>query len=251
MTTSWRWGLVLACGSALLLGCPKKKDEATDGATDAAPVAVVEAAAPAPPALPKAANEGDVAHFGDETKLGGEGAKLLSSVLARKSPNTGAHVAEVKAGTEVLKIAQREKSFCVLFPNPKSPQEMLMGWIPDSGFSEPTLAPGTCKTDADCRKPQSCLTIPLEKMSRCVQVCSEDVQCGSGKVCDGEGYGANKALVEFCNVKRDAGAPASGDAGTAAAADAGTTPAPAQDAAVAPTPMPTDAGRLFTKPSRF
>jgi hypothetical protein len=252
MKTSWRWAFVVVAGSALLMGCPKKKDEAADAASDApAPVAVVEAAAP-PPALPKAANEADVAHFGDETKLGGESAKLLSSVIARKSPSTGERIAEVKAGTEVLKVAQRDKSFCVLFPNPKNAQEMLMGWIPESGFSEPGLPPGTCKTDADCKKPTTCLTVPMERTTRCAQVCTEDVQCGAGKICDGEGYGANKALVEFCIPKRaDAGATAAADAGATAAADAGAAPSPARDAAAAPHPPADGGGRLFTKPSRF
>src|SRR5262249_59628682 len=138
-----------------LLGCPKKKTDVSDAATDAAPAdAEVEAAAPAGP---EASNAGDIARFGDETKIDHEAAKIEAVVaIVRKSPPNGEQVTRLNHGTDVVKIAQHEKQFLITFANPKKADDRLMGWVTETSFKA-TVTGLKCKTDKDCAAKMPCI----------------------------------------------------------------------------------------------
>jgi hypothetical protein len=191
-----RKALLLLFFALPLLGCPKKKTEAADAATDAATDAEVEAAAPAGP---EASNAGDIARFGDETKIDHEAAKVEAMVaIVRKSPPNGEQVTRLNHGTDVVKIAQHEKQFLVTFANPKKTDERLMGWVTEASFKP--AAPGMikCKADKDCGAKMVC--IPHEAGTGCEKECSSTntAACAANAQCTGSGTNAEGRQVQWC-----------------------------------------------------
>ena len=127
--------LALTLGScvALLVGCPKKKDDAADAGDEAAVVAVD--AAPPPPAAPVAKNAPDVARFPAEKALVDDDAKTLDLFSQVKTGcKSGGNVALLKAGTDPFKIAEFQDCILVTFTDPKDASSTLMGWIPKAAF---------------------------------------------------------------------------------------------------------------------
>ncbi len=134
--------LVLCCvlGSCvtLLLGCPKKKE-------DAAPEAGVEEAgavdaAPPPPAVPPAPvtkNGAEVARFpAAEKPLVDDTEKTVDLFAQAKTGcKSGNNVALVRAGTDPFKIAEFQDCILVTFADPKDASAQLMGWIPKAAFT--------------------------------------------------------------------------------------------------------------------
>lgn len=128
--------LCLAFGScvALLVGCPKKKDDGADAGDEAGPVAVVDAA-PAAPAAPVAKNTPDVARFPAEKPLVDDDAKTVDLFTQAKTGcKSGSNVALLKAGTDPFKIAEFQDCLLVTFSDPKDASATLMGWIPKAAF---------------------------------------------------------------------------------------------------------------------
>jgi len=119
---------------AMLVGCPKKKDDGADAGDDgaAAPVAVVDAA----PAAPAAKNVNDVARFPAEKPLTDDDQKTIDLFTSVKTGcKSGAQVALMKAGTDPFKIAEFQDCMLVTFPDPKDANVTLMGWIPKDAFT--------------------------------------------------------------------------------------------------------------------
>jgi hypothetical protein len=125
---------VLGSCVALLVGCPKKKDDGADAGDEAGAVAAVDAAPP-PAATPAAKNAPDVARFPAEKPLADDDAKILDAFTqARTGCKSGGVVAFVKPGTDPFKIADFQDCLLVSFPDPKDANSTLMGWIPKTSF---------------------------------------------------------------------------------------------------------------------
>jgi len=214
---------IALCLSLALFGCPKKKADAGDAASDAI------AAAPevdSGPAGPEATNVSDIARFGDETKIDHEVAKTEAPVtMARKAPPSGEVVARLSRGTEVTKLASHEGQFLVTFANPKKADERLMGWISDGAFKAAAAAMQKCKADKECAAGYVC--IPHETGTKCEKGCTptNTAACPENTACKGEGPNAEGKVVQYCvsTLPVDAGAPKPADAGAApsVAVDAG------------------------------
>ncbi|HVH41251.1 MAG TPA: hypothetical protein VM925_02880 [Labilithrix sp.] len=229
--------LIVSCSSLL-----KKKGE-EDAGLEASVTTEVADAAPAPAPAALATNEGDIARFPDETKVADVAVTLQRTYNVREAPPAGVIIMGLGKGTAVTQIAQREKSFLILFDNPKAPGTKLMGWIHRDAFSAVVQDAGPLV----CPKGEIAL---FGDTPFCGKVCSTDPDCPPGQACKGP---ANKLLpsgkagdgVTVCTLfhPHDAGAPTpTPDAGKAPVADAGkadAAPAPAVDAGPAPTP---DAG---------
>ena len=130
--------LVLCCvlGSCvtLLLGCPKKKEEAPEAGVEEA--GAVDAAPP-PPAAPVAKNSADVARFpAGEKPLADDTEKTVDLFAQAKTGcKSGNNVALVRAGTDPFKIAEFQDCILVTFADPKDANTQLMGWIPKAAFT--------------------------------------------------------------------------------------------------------------------
>jgi hypothetical protein len=201
----WRWGFV-AFSLFAALGCPRKKTDAADAAGAAAPEAG-EA-----PALAAASNAAEVARFGDETRVDNEPAKLEVPSAPRKSPPLGELVAQLKRGSDVIKVAKHEGFVLVTFASPKTGSDTLMGWVPESAFVKQPFVPAHCKTAADCPKPDTCVNVGGDAGLKCERPCNgegDDKVCLAGQVCRGEGA-IGDAFQPFCIAapKKDAGAAA-------------------------------------------
>jgi hypothetical protein len=231
--------LVAAVTSCNLL---KKKAAEDAGVEEAGPTAeAVVDAAPPPPAAPIAANVDDIARFPDEAKLENVAGSTLRWSQAREAPTVGKVVAQLKSGTAVTKVAQRDKFFLVTFDDPKEASKKLLGWLHQDAFSPPAdagLKPITCAAPE----------IPLlGDTPFCGQACAHDTDCPSGKACKGSAQkfigGKVGENVQVCTVFAtvvDAGAPKPPDAGAppVVVVDAGHPP----DAAAPP--PPTGAGDI-------
>jgi hypothetical protein len=222
----------LATCALLLMACPKKKGgEPSDAAADAPEVAVVDAA----PAGPEASNADAVARFPDETAIDHQAGTLQwPQVNVRKSPPSGEVIASLPKGTSTTQIASHDNYLLVVFENPKSSGEHLMGWVLKDVFSAQPTRPSKSLCPAG--------QVPLIGDALfCGKVCKVDTDCIGGQACMGTanlatGDGGVGAQVHTCTaiarpdagapppVKVDAGAPTV-DAGVAK--DAG---APAKDA---------------------
>ncbi len=118
---------------ALLLGCPKKKDDGADAGEEAGPVvvAVVDAA----PAAPVAKNAAEVARFPAEKPLADDDAKIFDLFAQAKTAcKSGTNVALVKSGTDPFKIAEFQDCILITFTDPKDPASTLMGWVTKAAF---------------------------------------------------------------------------------------------------------------------
>jgi hypothetical protein len=125
---------VLGSCVAVLVGCPKKKDDGADASEEAGPVAEVDAA-PAAPAAPVAKNAPDVARFPAEKPLADDDAKILDLFTQAKTGcKSGANVGFVKPGTDPFKVAEFQDCILVTFTDPKDAAGTLMGWIPKTAF---------------------------------------------------------------------------------------------------------------------
>ncbi len=194
--------------ASALVACPKKKTDAADAAADAE-VAVVDAAAPAA----EGTNFGEIARFGDETKIDHQTAKLeMPFTIVRKSPPNGDHVTTLAKGIEVVKIAQQKEQVLVTFANPKKPDERLMGWVTVASFTAPPPyhGPGACKFDKDCKSPAQCGHTP--DGFRCVIKCDDTATgaCPKEMLCTGNAA-IEAGVIRYClAAPKDAGARDSG-----------------------------------------
>jgi hypothetical protein len=139
---------VLAPCLAVLIGCPKKKEE-TPPEADAAP-AVVAAPVDAAPALPAAKNAADIARFPNAEKPVTDDTSKLVDFFSqvRTGPKQGAVVATLKAGIDPVKIAEHQDCFLIQFPDPKDANVQLMGWIPKAAFTTITVVDAGIKDAA-------------------------------------------------------------------------------------------------------
>ncbi|MDF2691813.1 MAG: hypothetical protein K0S65_196 [Labilithrix sp.] len=192
--------------AVVVLGCPLKKKEDADAASDAA---LVEAAAPpvvvdaAPtPAAVTAKNTADVARFPAEAPVSDDDLKLASTGTARTSPKTGTVIATLKPGTDVTKISEYQSSILVTFADPKDANVTLLGWIGKESFAP---APATAKrdggvtdagavvvtdasapapVDAGAAKKLTCpmgmVAVVLTKDPTCRKKCTKDSDCKGG-----------------------------------------------------------------------
>lgn len=132
--------LVIASAMVCLFGCAllKKADPGADAAADAAPldaeVAAVLDAAPVTLVI-TAKNAADVARFPAESAVTDDDLKLASVGIARSAPKTGTVVATLKAGTDVVKLAEYQSAILVTFADPKDASSSLMGWIGSEAFA--------------------------------------------------------------------------------------------------------------------
>jgi hypothetical protein len=131
------YGVLVPC-LAVLVGCPKKKEEAPAADAEVAPVA---AAVDAAPALPAAKNTSDIARFpAAEKPVADDDAKLLDFFSqVRTGPKQGNVVATLPRGVNPVKIAEHQDCFLIQFPDPKDPNQQLMGWIPKAAFTTVTI----------------------------------------------------------------------------------------------------------------
>lgn len=212
--------LLAAAASCNLL---KKKGAHDAAAEEAGAVTEAVDAAPAAAPAPIAANVDDIARFPDEARLDSVAASTLRFSQAREAPAVGKVVAQLKLGTAVTKVAQRDKFFLVTFDNPKDSSKRLLGWLHQDSFSPPVdagLKPITCAA------PEVAL---LGDSPFCGQTCSGGADCPVGKACKGSAqkFTAGKVgeNVQVCTAfaAPDAGAPkpAIADAGGVVVADAG------------------------------
>ncbi len=124
----------------LLAACPKKSavvDDAAveDAAAEAAAALVTPPVMEAGTAEPAAKNAADVARFPGETRVADDDATLADALTAaRTAPKVGSVVAQLKAGSEVMKIAEYQDSVLIAFADPKDEKATLMGWVPKGGF---------------------------------------------------------------------------------------------------------------------
>ncbi len=212
-------------------GCPKKKGDAGDAASDA-PVAATDAV----PAGPEASNADAVARFPDEAPIDRQAATLQwAANNARKTPQSGDIVATLPKGTNVIQIASHDKFILVTFDDPKNAGQRLMGWVIKDAFSAQAavrpLPKGTCPAGQ---------TALVGDETFCGKVCKVDADCVAGQACIGTAMialkdgGAGETVRNCMAIVRPKGT----DAGTPpASADAG----PAPDSGPAPIP---DAGPL-------
>jgi hypothetical protein len=123
---------------AMLVGCPKKKDDGADAGDDGAAAAVV--AVDAAPAAPAAKNVNDVARFPAEKPLTDDDQKTIDLFTSVKTGcKSGTQVALMKAGTDPFKIAEFQDCLLVTFADPKDATVTLMGWIPKDAFTRVTV----------------------------------------------------------------------------------------------------------------
>ncbi len=198
----------------VLAGCPKKNGGAADAAADGATAAMLDAA----PAGPEAANVDAIARFPDESAIDHQAATLQwSANNARKAPPSGAIVATLPKGTNVVQLAAHDKYVLVTFDNPKNASERLMGWVIKDAFSaqQVVVPKGPCPAG---------LVQLLGDEVFCGKVCKVDTDCAGGQACSGSAQrflhdaGAGEAL-KICTAL---GRPATSDAGvTPAPVDAG------------------------------
>lgn len=185
---------------------------------------------------PQAANENDIARFPDETKVDNTQATILAPTAnARTAPLSGAIVTQLKKGTAVTQIAQRDKSFLVVFADPKDSSKKLEGWVVQDSFKEQVNPDaGAAIVTLTCPPGQQLL---LSDVAFCGIVCKTQKECPANQDCKGSAQliakGKPSQTVSTCvavHVPKvvDAGAPppAVVDAGAPKVVDAGG-PAPA------------------------
>lgn len=204
---------VLSC-AALILGCPKKKDDGGDASADAAvvavepPAAVVDAGVPATPVAVNAKNVAEVARFPAETVITDDEAKLAQITPARTSPKTGNVVATLKPSSDVTKLAEYQNCYLVTFADPKDATVTLMGWIGKEYFTAPAIV----KTDAGAKLDAGAVVVPdagpakltcatgqtavvLSKDPICKKKCTKDADCKAGACANASVQGGGVARV--------------------------------------------------------
>lgn len=183
MSKVLRGGFVLSvCAALLSCGLLKKKaadGEPADAAPDVAVAQVVDAEA-LPALAPQATNENDVARFPDEIPV------EVPSVLqrpanAREAPPSGKVVAALPAKASVTQVALRDKYILVVFDDPKTPGQKLMGWIVQDALSAPVPGEVVPKT-VTCAAGQTAL---VSDLAFCGVVCTKDADCKGGQACKG------------------------------------------------------------------
>ncbi len=244
MRTLFHAALSLCLVSAVA-NCDRLKKLRGDGAeggadaeADAAVVTAMDAAVTPPPQETSLAdNEDDIARFPDETKLDNVAASLLRPGSVREAPVTGAVVTTLAKGASVTQLAQRDKYFLVVFPDPKNASKKTMGWLHQDAFSAVlSVLDGGVKA-LTCKAPEIAL---WSDGPFCGRACTKDTDCATGQACKGSASKLKDGKIgdttTVCTIfhPHDAGAPKApaADAGTAgdagakadAAADAGTKP---------------------------
>lgn len=183
---------------------------------------------------PQAANENDIARFPDETKVDNTQATILAPTAnARTAPLSGSIVTSLKKGTAVTQIAQRDKSFLIVFADPKDSSKKLEGWVVQDAFKEQVNPDaGATIVTLTCPPGQQLL---LSDVAFCGIVCKTQKECPANQDCKGSAQliakGKPSQTVSTCvavHVPKvvDAGAPPPTviDAG-APKVDAGAAPA--------------------------
>jgi len=183
---------VLAPCLAVLVGCPKKKDDAPDA--EVAAVAVVDAA-PAAPALPAAKNAAEVARFpAAEKPVTDDDQKLVEFFSqVRVGPKQGAVVATLARGVDPVKIAEHADCFLIQFADPKDPNSQLLGWIPKASFTTATIvdagkkdaaidaAVAVVPVAAGCPAGQEAI-VNIAAVPVCRRKCTADANCKTPSV---------------------------------------------------------------------
>jgi hypothetical protein len=205
----------------LLAACPLKKKEGDDAAATAAEASVAattdeaaapapatatdEASAPAPAIAPSAKNAGEVARFASETKIENQAAKVAAFATAHTSPRTGGVVASLKAGTDVVKIAEYNNAFLVTFADPKDASATLMGWVNKEAFvaaldagvdaSRPDAGRPDAGAKTGCAAGHEPVVLGAGAAPVCKKKCTSDKDCTKG--CQ-VATGANGKAVRVC-----------------------------------------------------
>jgi len=211
--------VVLLPYAALLTACPKKGGDAADAGAEAEAPPAATSAAPAA-AAPTAKNAGDVARFGTEKALANEAAKTVDAVsTVRTGPRQGGTVATLKAGTDVVKIADFKDTFLVTFADPKDATTTLMGWIGKEAFAADVIVdagPKDAAADAakdagvdaavatvDAGAAAKCaagqeLIVGLGAAPVCKKKCATDKDCGGAAGTCAPGTAQGGKVVRFC-----------------------------------------------------
>jgi hypothetical protein len=185
---------------AVLASCQllKKKDDgdaAADGAAAAAVdgAAVPEAAAvveppdtgPAPPVVPAAKNAAQVGRFPAETPVADDDLKLANMAVAMTTPRGGQQVAVLKAGSDVVKMAEYQNCILVSFADPKDASSTLMGWIGKEAFVHWAVRDAGAKVVVDagpppaskCAAGQEQVVLAANLPPSCRKKCNADGDC--------------------------------------------------------------------------
>jgi hypothetical protein len=179
-----------------VLGCPKKGADADAGDLDSAPV--VQAVVDAAPALPAAKNAGDIARFAAETAIADDDFKLVDAfTTVRTGPKQGGVVTTLRAGTDVVKIADYQGAFLITFVDPKDPSSRLMGWIDKGAFVQDVIVDAGPRDAAKDAAPDAAVAVVdagfglvcpannavvvgLAPTPVCKKKCKEDKECAGG-----------------------------------------------------------------------
>ena len=190
---------------AMLVGCPKKKDDGADGGDDsaAAPVAVVDAA----PAAPAAKNVNDVARFPAEKPLTDDDQKTIDLFSSAKTAcKAGNQVALVKAGTDAFKIAEFQDCLLVTFTDPKDATATLMGWIPKDAFTRVTVLDAGLK---DASKDATIVDAAVVDAAVVVDAAPAALKCPAGQEII-VNLGQAPACRKKCTADKDCKTPSAG-----------------------------------------
>lgn len=134
-------------------------------------------------------NEGAVTRYPDETHIAPAtllATRRLTQVRSQASRTEGELLAELKSGTGVVRIAQRDDFFLILFDEPSDLSRQDMGWVNRDAFLPDLTAK---RTPIRCGTAQ--VAIVREETETCVAPCSRDSQCPNGGTCSGNGVRSN------------------------------------------------------------
>jgi hypothetical protein len=94
-----------------------------------------------PPVSPWATNAADITRFQDEIPLGPEATIARDGTVIRRSPEPGDPVATLGQGTRVVKVSAHGGQTLVVFEDPKTTGQRLMGWVAEMALDEATPSP--------------------------------------------------------------------------------------------------------------
>lgn len=192
-------------------------DKPADKPADTAPADTKAATPPSTPSSDKADNEREVKRYKDEKEISDRPTAKIESpwVGVREEARYGAeHVATLKKGKEVTKLAEKSGFTLVIFDSDTDAGKKLMGWLVSSAFI-PDKDAGVPKIKLlNCPAGQA--AIADDQQDYCAIVCTRDEQCPSTMACHAEGILRTSMVpVKMCKtgsrtpppVVADAGAP--------------------------------------------
>jgi hypothetical protein len=176
---SGRHAIVLVPLLMILAGCPKKKGaDASDAASEAGPVAVVDAG-------PETTNEAQVTRYADDEKPvdRADATVKIAKTNALTAVPRGDVITSLKKGDAVTQLALHGGYYLVIFADPKDPTKKLSGWVPKQAFDDATYVPVKRQMPA-CAAGTLLVTNSLSPlMPRCAKPCTKSSECDS-KMCD-------------------------------------------------------------------